>query len=82
MGPSFSVAPEVRPLPGSLVDIHREPNTGPGLPRPSSGDLPSVESAPPSSMSADRGFFGSRPFSRADDLPIRQGAQPVDRRLP
>jgi hypothetical protein len=24
----------------------------------------------------------SRPFSRADDLLIRQGGQPVDRRLP
>jgi uracil-DNA glycosylase len=33
-------------------------------------------------MSADRGFFGSRPFSRANDLLLRQGGQPVDRRLP
>jgi uracil-DNA glycosylase len=33
-------------------------------------------------MSADRGFFGSRPFSRANDLLARQGAQPVDWRLP
>ncbi len=46
------------------------------------GDLPAVESAHPSPMSADRGFFGSRPFSRANDLLIRQGGQPVDWRLP
>jgi uracil-DNA glycosylase len=149
VGLSFSVAPEVRPLPGSLINIFRELNTDLGLPQPSSGDLtpwtrqgvlllnralttaprrpaahrgkgweevteqairalagrgkplvsvlwgrdarnlrpllgelPSVESAHPSPMSADRGFFGSRPFSRANDLLIRQGGQPVDWRLP
>ena len=37
-----------------------------------------IESAHPSPRSADRGFFGSRPFSRANDLLLRQGAQPVD----
>ena len=36
--------------------------------RPLLGDLPAVESAHPSPMSADRGFFGSRPFSRANEL--------------
>ncbi|MFJ1747422.1 uracil-DNA glycosylase [Streptomyces sp. NPDC088116] len=50
--------------------------------RPFLGDFPAVESAHPSPMSADRGFFGSRPFSRANDLLVRQGAQPVDWRLP
>jgi uracil-DNA glycosylase len=50
--------------------------------RPVLGDFPAIESAHPSPMSADRGFFGSRPFSRANDLLIRQGAQPVDWRLP
>lgn len=44
--------------------------------------FPVVESAHPSPMSADRGFFGSRPFSRVNDLLTRQGAQPVDWRLP
>ncbi|MDH6113441.1 uracil DNA glycosylase [Kitasatospora sp. MAP12-15] len=44
--------------------------------------MPAIESAHPSLMSADRGFFGSRPFSRANELPARQGAQPVDWRLP
>ncbi|MFJ9030331.1 uracil-DNA glycosylase [Streptomyces sp. NPDC102274] len=149
VGLSFSVAPEVRPLPGSLENIFREAHTDLGLPRPSNGDLtpwtrqgvlllnralttaprkpaahrgkgweevteqairalvargkpmvsilwgrdarncrpmlgdyPAVESAHPSPMSADRGFFGSRPFSRANDLLIGQGAQPVDWQLP
>jgi uracil-DNA glycosylase len=149
VGLSFSVAPEVRPLPGSLVNIFREYQQDLGLPAPGSGDLtpwtrrgvlllnralttaprnpgahrgkgweevteqairalvtrgtplvailwgrdarnlrpllghlPAVESAHPSPMSADRGFFGSRPFSRANELLARQGAEPVDWRLP
>ena len=44
--------------------------------------VPCIESAHPSPMSADRGFFGSRPFSRANDLLTRQGAEPIDWRLP
>ncbi|UED82814.1 uracil-DNA glycosylase [Streptomyces profundus] len=149
VGLSFSVAPEVRPLPGSLENIYRELNTDLGLPRPSNGDLtpwadqgvlllnralttaprrpaahrgkgweevteqairalaargrplvavlwgrdartarpmlggvPAVESAHPSPMSADRGFFGSRPFSRANALLAEQGGSPVDWKLP
>lgn len=149
VGLSFSVAPEVRPLPGSLENIFREMHTDLGLPRPSNGDLtpwarqgvlllnralttaprktaahrgkgweevteqairalvargkplvsvlwgrdarnlrpllgdlPAIESAHPSPMSADRGFFGSRPFSRANEMLVRQGAQAVDWRLP
>ncbi|MFF9045769.1 uracil-DNA glycosylase [Streptomyces parvulus] len=149
VGLSFSVAPEVRPLPGSLLNIFRELNTDLNLPQPSNGDLtpwtrqgvlllnralttaprkpaahrgkgweevteqairalaarrkpmvsilwgrdarnlrpllgdlPALESAHPSPMSADRGFFGSRPFSRANDLLVRLGGQPVDWRLP
>jgi uracil-DNA glycosylase len=35
------------------------------------GAVPRVESAHPSPMSADRGFFGSRPFSRANRAPRR-----------
>lgn len=50
--------------------------------RPLLGDLPAVESVHPSPMSAANGFFGSRPFSRTNDLLVRQGAQPVDWRLP
>lgn len=149
VGLSFSVAPEVRPLPGSLENIFREMHHDLGTGRPSNGDLtpwtrqgvlllnralttaprrpaahrgkgweqvteqairalaargtplvailwgrdarglrpmlgqvPSVESAHPSPMSADRGFFGSRPFSRANALLAEQGAEPVDWRLP
>ncbi|MGP4115140.1 uracil-DNA glycosylase [Streptomyces sp. 4N509B] len=149
VGLSFSVAPEVTPLPGSLENIFRELGSDLGLPRPSCGDLtpwteqgvlllnrslttaprrpgahrgkgweevtdqairalaarekplvailwgrdarglrpllgavPTVESAHPSPMSADRGFFGSRPFSRANALLSEQGAAPVDWKLP
>jgi len=149
VGLSFSVAPEVRPLPGSLVNIYRELGQDLGCPQPGNGDLapwtgqgvlllnralttapgkpaahrgkgweevteqairalvarggplvailwgrdarnlrpllgqvPAIESAHPSPMSADRGFFGSRPFSRANELLAKQGSQPVDWRLP
>ena len=46
--------------------------------RPLLGDTPRVESVHPSPMSADRGFFGSKPFSRANTLLAEQGAEPVD----
>jgi uracil-DNA glycosylase len=42
------------------------------------GTTPTIESAHPSPLSASRGFFGSRPFSRANTLLEEQGAQPVD----
>jgi uracil-DNA glycosylase len=149
VGLSFSVAPDVRPLPRSLQNIFRELQTDLGLPAPTSGDLspwsdqgvlmlnrvltvkpgvpgshrgkgwetvtaqaiqalvarrqplvallwgrdaqsirdllgdtPRVESVHPSPMSADRGFFGSRPFSRVNQLLTAQGASPVDWALP
>ncbi|KXZ59873.1 uracil-DNA glycosylase [Microbacterium sp. AG790] len=49
--------------------------------RPLLGETPIVESAHPSPLSASRGFFGSRPFSRVNDLLAQQGATPVDWRL-
>ena len=149
VGLSFSVAPDVRPLPKSLVNIYRElcsdvgcppPANGdlspwfeqgvmllnrvltvaPGAPashrgrgwervteqaisalaarggpraailwgrdaqglKPMLGDIPWVESAHPSPLSASRGFFGSRPFSRVNALLVQQGGTPVDWRLP
>lgn len=149
IGLSFSVAPHVRPLPGSLQNIFREYGDDLGYPPPATGDLspwsgqgvmllnrvltvrpgapgshrrigweevtgqairalvardhplvailwgsdarslrpmlgstPAVESPHPSPMSANRGFFGSRPFSRANQLLVAQGAEPVDWRLP
>ncbi len=149
VGLSFSVAPDVRPLPPSLVNIFREYCDDLGYPPPSNGDLtpwsergvlllnrvltvapgasashrgkgwepvteqairalaargeplvailwgrnarnlrpllgsvPCVESAHPSPMSANGGFFGSRPFSRTNELLRQQGAGPVDWKLP
>jgi uracil-DNA glycosylase len=149
VGLSFSVAPDVRPLPKSLVNIYRElvadigcepPSNGdltpwfeqgvmllnrvltvaPGAPashrgrgweavteqaigalagrggpmaailwgrdaqslKPMLGAVPWVESVHPSPLSASRGFFGSRPFSRVNSLLQRQGGTAVDWRLP
>lgn len=44
--------------------------------------FPVLESAHPSPLSARNGFFGSRPFSRANSALVEQGAAPVDWRLP
>jgi uracil-DNA glycosylase len=148
VGLSFSVAPNVRPLPKSLLNIFRELGTDLGCEPPASGDLtpwadqgvmllnrvltvapgapashrgrgweavteraivtlaerggplaavlwgrdaqslkpllgevPWVESVHPSPLSASRGFFGSRPFSRVNALLTAQGGEPVDWRL-
>ncbi|QWW19297.1 uracil-DNA glycosylase [Schaalia sp. 19OD2882] len=40
--------------------------------------VPVIASPHPSPLSARRGFFGSRPFSRANELLAEQGAEPVD----
>lgn len=50
--------------------------------RPMLGATPIIESAHPSPLSASRGFFGSRPFSRANQLLEQQGGAAVDWRLP
>lgn len=149
VGLSFSVAPDVRPLPPSLVNIYKELVSDLGLAMPSHGDLsawadagvmllnrtltvapgapnahrgkgwepiteraidvlaarggplvailwgadarklkprlgpvPCVESVHPSPLSARNGFFGSRPFSRVNELLAAQGGEPVDWSLP
>jgi uracil-DNA glycosylase len=149
VGLSFSVAPEVKRLPPSLLNIFREYTDDLGYPRPSNGDLspwtergvlllnrvltvqprhigshrgkgweevteqaikalaardrplvailwgrdarnlvplldgvPAIESAHPSPNSADRGFFGSRPFSRANKQLEAMGAPGIDWKLP
>ena len=149
IGLSFAVAPEVRPLPKSLVNIFKEYHEDLGFPLPTNGDLtpwarrgvlllnrsltvqpgkpnahqgkgweavteqaikalaarggplvailwgrnarnlapmlspvPCIESAHPSPLSARNGFFGSKPFSRANALLAEQGAEPIDWRLP
>lgn len=149
IGLCFSVAPDVRPLPKSLVNIFTEYRDDLGHPLPANGDLspwtdngvlllnraltvepgrpnshqgkgweevteqaikalaarggplvailwgrnarnlrpllepvPCIESAHPSPLSARSGFFGSKPFSRANQLLEQQGAAPVDWKLP
>ncbi len=150
VGLSFSVAPDVRPLPRSLENIFTEYGSDLGLPKPSTGDLTPwsaqgvmllnrvltvrpgnpashrgkgweavtecainalvargtplvailwgrdaqtlkpmlgdrvgvIESVHPSPLSASRGFFGSRPFSRSNALLTEMGAEPIDWRLP
>ncbi|MFD8527104.1 uracil-DNA glycosylase [Streptosporangium canum] len=149
IGLSFSVAADVRPIPGSLRNIYKELTEDLGLPMPSNGDLtpwaehgvlllnrvltvmpgkpashrgkgweevteqaikalaardkpmvailwgrdarnlrpmlgdvPAIESAHPSPLSARSGFFGSRPFSRANELLEQQGTAPVEWKLP
>ncbi len=46
--------------------------------QPMLGAVPAIKSAHPSPLSASNGFFGSRPFSRANALLAEQGAAPVD----
>ncbi|MCG8919646.1 uracil-DNA glycosylase [Actinokineospora sp. PR83] len=149
VGLSFSVAPDVRPIPKSLINIYKEYQDDLGFPLPSNGDLtpwaehgvlllnraltvepgkanshqgkgweqvteqairalaarggplvailwgrnarnlkpmlgdvPAIESAHPSPLSAHAGFFGSKPFSRANALLVEQGGEPVDWKLP
>ena len=50
--------------------------------KPMLGPVPWVESVHPSPLSASRGFFGSRPFSRVNRLLEEQGGSPVDWGLP
>lgn len=151
VGLSFSVAPDVRPVPRSLVNIFTEYGADLGYPVPVNGDLSPwaeqgvmllnrvltvrpgepashrrkgweavtecairalvarpqplvavlwgrdaqtlkpmlaeggcacIESVHPSPLSASRGFFGSKPFSRANELLTQAGADPIDWRLP
>ena len=46
------------------------------------GGVHCLSSPHPSPLSASRGFFGSRPFSRANEALAAAGADPVDWRLP
>ncbi|WP_424447673.1 uracil-DNA glycosylase [Microbacterium arborescens] len=50
--------------------------------RPLLGDTAIVASPHPSPLSASRGFFGSRPFSRANELLVERGGAPIDWRIP
>ncbi|PKQ17730.1 MAG: uracil-DNA glycosylase [Actinobacteria bacterium HGW-Actinobacteria-8] len=44
---------------------------------PMLGNVPRIESPHPSPLSASRGFFGSRPFSRTNALLTQQGTSPI-----
>lgn len=48
---------------------------------PTLGAVPYVASPHPSPLSASRGFFGSRPFSRINELLVQQGAGEIDWRV-
>jgi len=37
-----------------------------------------IKSPHPSPFSADRGFFGSKPFSKTNEILIREGKEPID----
>ena len=50
--------------------------------RPALGETPCIESAHPSPLSASRGFFGSRPFSRTNSWLQQLGASPINWQLP
>ncbi|MBK0332519.1 uracil-DNA glycosylase [Brachybacterium sp. MASK1Z-5] len=49
--------------------------------QPMLSPTPCITSPHPSPLSASRGFFGSRPFSRANALLEQQEAQPIDWRV-
>ena len=44
-------------------------------------NVPVIASAHPSPLSASSGFFGSKPFSRANTALVVQGGEPIDWRL-
>ncbi|MBC6002268.1 MAG: uracil-DNA glycosylase [Paeniclostridium sordellii] len=41
-----------------------------------------IESAHPSPLSASRGFFGSKPFSKTNDILIKLGRDPINWQIP
>lgn len=50
--------------------------------KPFLGSTPTIESVHPSPLSASRGFFGSKPFSKCNELLEQQGATPINWELP
>ena len=69
-----------RPQP--LVAVLWGRDAAPLKPMLAEGDCAVIESVHPSPLSASRGFFGSRPFSRTNELLTGLGADPIDWRLP
>ena len=68
--------------PGPLVALLWGRDAQSLMPTLQSARVPVIASAHPSPLSASHGFFGSRPFSRANDALVAQGSQPVDWVLP
>ncbi len=64
----------------SLVAIlwGKPAQTSANLLEPSLGNANVLVSAHPSPLSASRGFFGSKPFSRTNELLVQKGQQPID----
>lgn len=69
---------ENQPLVGLLWGAFARTAAGPVL---AARNVPCIQSPHPSPLSAARGFFGSRPFSRANALLEQQGAAPIDWQL-
>lgn len=63
-----------------MGELHPYPHGPAGLLR--AGNTYAFASSHPSPLSAKSGFFGSRPFSRVNELLVSLGEQPVDWRLP
>ena len=92
-GCSFSVLPGVA-VPPSLQNIYKELQADLGCPPVKHGYLrfwaeqgvlllnSVVESAHPSPLSAYRGFFGSRPFSKTNQFLEMTGQAPINWQLP
>jgi uracil-DNA glycosylase len=78
-------ASTLKPMLDGAGGLGVPPSRRRGGERSDSGIQPScvaIESPHPSPLSASRGFFGSRPFSRANELLAEMGAEPIDWRLP
>jgi hypothetical protein len=84
VGWKVATAPDGRLARGGLLRsrVHPDGATIPAALVPLLGDVPAVESAHPSPNSAHNGFFGSRPFSRANHLLEELGGEPLDWKLP
>jgi uracil-DNA glycosylase len=71
-----------RPQPMVAVLWGRDAGTLKPMLADGNSHVKTIESVHPSPLSAQRGFFGSRPFSRANALLSEMGAEPIDWRLP
>ena len=66
------------PQPVAFILWGRQAQEKTALIDPADPDRLAVQSAPPSPLSASRGFFGSRPFSRVNAFLEARGTSPID----